>query len=287
MNIILMLLPAITWGVLPLAVAKVKGRPINQILGTAVGTLLVSSIVYVIMRPELSAASFFLAALAGAFWIIGQLGQYTGYSKIGVSRTMPISTGLQLIGTSLIGVLIFGEWSSTNARLLGAFGILLLIVGVVLTAVRDKGSAADQRKGNMISTLVMLVLTTLGYLVYNSIPSAMTDSGLAIFMPESVGMFVAVLLYIIFTRQLKVLREKASWQGLLAGIIFSVGAISYILSVRDNGVNTAFVVSQVSVVISTLGGILFLHEKKSQRELILTISGLILVVMGAILTTTI
>lgn len=284
MGIILMLLPALAWGILPLAVARVNGKPVNQIFGTAVGTLLVSFVVYVVLRPAISLPSFILAALAGGFWIIGQLGQYNAYRSIGVSQTMPISTGLQLIGTSLIGVLIFGEWASVNARIFGAVGIILLIVGIFLTAVHDHNGQTTNQK-SQTGTLIMLVLTTIGFLVYNAIPRALSASGLAIFLPESVGMVIAVLLYILFTRQPQVLHEKASWQSLLAGIIFSFAAITYILSVRDNGVNSAFVVSQLSVVLSTIGGMVVLHEKKSRRELFFTIIGLVLIVVGAITTT--
>ena len=281
MNIVLMLLPAIAWGVLPLAVTRIKGKPINQIFGTAIGTLIVSIVVFLIMKPSISIGSFILAALAGGFWIIGQLGQYNAYRSIGVSQTMPISTGLQLIGTAFIGVLIFGEWASINAKIFGVIGILLLIIGVSLTAKKDQKTSDN----NQTRTLIMLILTTIGFLIYNSIPRAMTSSGLAIFLPESIGMVVAVLLYIIFTRQPKVLEEKASWQSLLAGFIFSIAAITYILSVKDNGVNSAFVVSQLSVVISTIGGMVFLHESKTKHELLLTIIGLILIVIGAVVTT--
>ncbi len=276
-----MLLPAIAWGILPLAVAKINGKPINQIFGTALGTLIVSIGVFIVLKPSISVVSFIMAALAGGFWIIGQLGQYNAYKEIGVSQTMPISTGLQLIGTSLIGVLLFGEWASVNAKIFGAIGIILLIIGVALTGKKDQKSS---NSGNT-KTMIMLILTTIGFLVYNSIPKAMTSSGLAIFLPESVGMVIAVLLYIIFTRQPRVLREKASWQSLLAGFIFSVASITYILSVHDNGVNSAFVVSQLSVVLSTIGGMVFLHEKKSHHELLLTIIGLVLIVGGAIITT--
>lgn len=286
MSLLMMLLPAIAWGILPLAVAKVNGRPVNQIFGTALGTLLMSVIVYFILRPQISVSNFVLAALAGAFWIIGQLGQYNAYRAIGVSQTMPISTGLQLIGTSLIGVLLFGEWGAVNAKILGVVGIVLLIIGIFMTAIHDHGVQIDRQK-SQTSTLIMLILTTIGFLVYNSIPKAMVASGLAIFLPESVGMVLAVLIYIVFTRQPQVLREKASWQSLLAGIIFSFAAITYILSVHDNGVNTAFVVSQLSVVISTVGGMVFLHERKSRRELRFTVIGLVLIVVGAIITTVI
>lgn len=284
MNIVYMFIPAIAWGILPLAVAKVKGKPINQILGTTVGTLIVGIIALPFIKMNIDVKTFWLAALAGAFWVVGQLGQYTGYAKVGVSETMPISTGLQLIGTSLVGVVIFGEWASTNAKIWGFIGIALLIIGAILTSVSDKGTSEGNEK-NQVGTIIMLVCTTIGFIIYNSIPKAMSASGLAIFFPESVGMVLAVLIYLVFTKQLGELKAKSSWQSLIAGFIFAIAAIGYILSVKDNGVNTAFVVSQLSVVISTLGGMLFLHEKKTKKGYIFTISGLIIILIGAILTT--
>lgn len=284
MNIIYMLIPALAWGILPLTVAKIDGQPINQILGTIVGTLIVGIITLPFIKPNFDLKTFLLAALAGAVWVIGQLGQYTGYAKIGVSETMPISTGLQLIGTSLVGVVIFGEWNTTNAKVWGFIGIALLIVGAILTSFSDKGTSEGSEK-NQYGTIIMLICTTLGFIVYNSIPKAMSESGLAIFFPESVGMVIAVLVYLLFTKDLKQLKAKSSWQSLIAGFIFSIAAISYIMSVKDNGVNTAFVVSQLSVVISTVGGVLFLHERKSKKGYLFTVCGLILILVGAILTT--
>ncbi len=79
--------------------------------------------------------------VAGASWVVGQCGQYYSYAKVGVSETMPISTGLQLIGVPLVGVLIFGEWASTQAKLFGFLGILALIIGVAFTSLTDKGTA--------------------------------------------------------------------------------------------------------------------------------------------------
>ena len=266
-------------------IARIGGRPVNQIFGTAIGTLIASTIVFLILRPAITLNSALLAAVAGMFWIIGQLGQYTGYRNIGVSKTMPISTGLQLIGTSLIGVLMFGEWPETMAKIGGALGIVLLIVGVILTSIQDHAEAG--RPQNSLGTIVMLVFTTLGYLVYNTIPRALDDSGLAIFLPESLGMILAVLVYLVVTRQGSVLKERTSWQNVLGGLVFSVAAVTYILAVHDNGVNAAFVVSQLSVVISTLGGMIFLHETKTRREMAYTSIGLILIVVGAIVTTVI
>ena len=58
MYILFSLLPALFWGLLPLAVAKVGGRPIQQIIGTTVGTFLVASLVFLVQRPEIGQSIF-------------------------------------------------------------------------------------------------------------------------------------------------------------------------------------------------------------------------------------
>ncbi|MGA3272020.1 GRP family sugar transporter [Lactiplantibacillus pentosus] len=282
MNIVWMLLPAIAWGVLPLIVSQLGGRPINQIFGTAVGTLIASIVVQLIVHPAINVTSIIMAMIAGAFWIIGQLGQYTGYANVGVSKTMPISTGLQLVGTSLVGAFLFGEWGTTFAKLVGGLGVLLLVVGVIMTSIQDRQEAAG---GNQRRTIVMLIVTTIGFIVFNAIPKALSASGIAIFLPESVGMIVAVVVYMLVSSQGRIVAERASWLNIIGGLVFSVASLTYIVSVSQNGVNTAFVVSQLSVVLSTLGGMAFLHERKSRRELALTLSGLVLIVIGAVVTT--
>lgn len=216
--------------------------------------------------------------------IVGQLGQYTSYANIGVSKTMPISTGLQLVGTALVGVVIFGEWPTLMDKVIGSLGILILILGSVMTSTHDHQD--DGEANNQQRTITMLILTTLGFVIFNAIPKALSASGVAIFLPESIGMSLAVLLFLTLKRNFKqVVKEKSSWRNLMGGFIFSIASLAYILSVNDNGVNTAFVVSQLSVVISTIGGLLVLKEYKSHRELLFTVAGLILVITGAIVTT--
>lgn len=284
MTVFWLLLPVLAWGILPVVVSKLGGEPVNQIFGTALGTLIVSLVVEVVLRPTINRVSFIWAMLAGVFWIVGQLGQYTSYANIGVSKTMPISTGLQLVGTALVGVVIFGEWPTLMDKVIGSLGILILILGSVMTSTHDHQD--DGKANNQQRTITMLILTTLGFVIFNAIPKALSASGVAIFLPESIGMSLAVLLFLTLKRNFKqVVKEKSSWRNLMGGFIFSIASLAYILSVNDNGVNTAFVVSQLSVVISTIGGLLVLKEYKSHRELLFTVAGLILVITGAIVTT--
>ena len=284
MNYLFLFIPAIGWGLMPLFVAGVKKSNIyHQIVGSVLGAFLFGVVVTLIKRPAFNMTSFLLAMVAGAAWVVGQCGQYYSYSKIGVSETMPLSTGLQLIGVPLVGVLIFGEWASTQAKLFGFLGILALVVGVAFTSLTDKGTA-EGNKQNQTSTMIILALTTLGYITSSSIPKALKGDGVMIFLGQTIGMMIATFIYLVATKQLKVLKEKESYQVIPAGVIFAIAALSYIISVQMNGVNLAFVMSQLCVVISTLGGIVFLHEQKTKKGYIYTAIGLVLILAGAVLT---
>lgn len=280
MNIIIALIPALGWGLNPLLISKLGGKPVNQTLGTGIGALIVGLIVQLAVRPTVDAQTFWLSALSGAFWVLGQIGQYTAYSRMGVSTTMPISTGLQLVGTSVIGVLMFGEWAGDGAKIVGFAAIVLMIIGVALTAVTD---SPDGRNG-LMSGLIILVPTTIGYWVYSALPKAVSASGTAIFFPQMFGMFLAAVIYALVIGRGQAFKERTSWLNAFAGLIFGVSALAYIFSAKANGVATAYVITQVSVVISTLGGLLVLHETKSSRELRLTIIGLVLIVAGSVMT---
>ena len=61
----------------------------TRILGTVLGAFIFGAAVTLIKRPSFNATTFILAMLAGAAWVIGQVGQYYSYSKVGVSETMP------------------------------------------------------------------------------------------------------------------------------------------------------------------------------------------------------
>ena len=76
MNLLIALLPALLWGVLPLAISKVGGRPIHQIIGTTTGTLLVAIVVYLIVQPDITTANFWWCFLSGAMWAGAQMLQY-------------------------------------------------------------------------------------------------------------------------------------------------------------------------------------------------------------------
>lgn len=116
MNLLIGLLPALFWGILPLCVARIGGRPTQQIMGTTLGTLAVAVLFWLVMQPETDGRTLLMGFLSGAFWAFGQMNQYRAYTQIGVSQALPIYTGMQLVGTSLMGVAVFANGAARRRK---------------------------------------------------------------------------------------------------------------------------------------------------------------------------
>lgn len=282
MGVLLALIPAIGWGIQPLIASKVGGTPANQIFGTGFGAAVIGVIIYS-MYGSVSGINFWISFGAGFLWSLGQVGQYIGFTQIGVTKTMPISTGLQIVGTSLIGVIIFGEWGGVTAKLVGLLAIILVVVGVTFTAITDKKDGKSA-KGSISKGLSVLVPTTIGYWAYGALPKAVDASGIHLFFPEMLGIFVGALIYNLVTTKGKSLSQKESWMNGLIGIDFGISSLAYIFAAQSAGVATAFVITQLNVVVATLGGLFILHESKTPRELKFTYAGLLLIVIGSVTT---
>ena len=135
--------------------------------------------------------------------------------------------------------------------------------------------------------VLFLLATTIGFWIYSSFPKLISKdinpgvSGLDYLLPEMVGVLVGTTIYVLATHSGRVYRQRATRHNALAGIEFSIGTL---FSVKHNGVTDAFIYSQLSSILSTFGGILFLHEHKTHREMIYITIGLVLIVGGSIMT---
>ena len=77
--------------------------------------------------------------------------------------------------------------------------------------------------------------------------------------------------------------NRKTVQNLLGGFIFAAAALAYLLSAYRNGIATGFTLSQMNVVLATLGSIYILGEKKTRKEMRHVLTGLALVVAGGIM----
>ncbi|WP_125767955.1 ribose/proton symporter RbsU [Companilactobacillus furfuricola] len=291
-NILIGLLPMIGWGVFPVLTGYFGGKPVNQIIGATYGTLLGAIVVALFTQtPLLSGKEFLFTFLSGAAWSFGQIFVFYAFTEMGVSRTMPISTGFQLIGASLWGVFVLGEWSTGMAKAIGFFAIFLIIIGVYLTTyTENKNQTSTGTNGSKALKGVGLVLIAeVGYLAYSAFPQAVEVSGFEAFLPQGLGMAVVATIFAFATksnRSSKPYRTKSSYTNIISGLFFALAALSYLISARPevNGLATGFTLSQMNVILATLGGIYVLHEKKTSKEMVAVLSGLALVVIAGIIT---
>lgn len=75
MDIFLAILPAIFWGSIVLFNVKLGGGPYSQTLGTTLGALIFSIVVYIFMKPVLTPTVIGVGIVSGLFWALGQANQ--------------------------------------------------------------------------------------------------------------------------------------------------------------------------------------------------------------------
>lgn len=283
MNILIALLPAIGWGCMPLITGKVGGSPVNQMFGIGAGASIIGLIAYFITGQNTTPAAFWFSFVCGALWCIGQIGQFISFKRIGVSNTIPLSTCFQLVGSSVLGVLLLGQWATPKAKLIGFGALILVVIGSLLTSKKDQASDGKMSAKDIL----FLLCTTAGYWVYSLFPNMPAVAGQpseAIFLPETLGILFGSVLYCIFSGNIKAFKQKEQYLNILGGLSWGIAALAYVFSAKDNGVNMAFIFSQLNVIIGTFGGIWILKEHKTKKEMTFTIAGILLMIAGAILT---
>lgn len=283
MAYLIALIPALGWGFMPLITGKVGGSEANQIFGIGAGASLVGLIAFLIIHPQVSMKAFLFSLLCGALWSTAQVGQFVSFKRIGVSNTVPLSTVFQLVGNSIIGVVIFGEWHSARALTIGFIALAIVIIGAMMTSFTDRSSGQNVTSKDVL----FLLVTTIGYWIYSSFPKmpilAHEDS-VGIFLPEVLGILLGAIIYDLASGNAKAFTQKEQYTNILAGISWGIAAFAYIFAARMIGVTVAFVFTQLNVIIATFGGILVLHEHKSPRESKFTFWGIVLIVIGSIAT---
>ena len=270
------LIPALTWGSLVLVSEKLGGNSYNQTLGITIGSLLFAIVMSFINPPEWSTLIWIVGIISGIGWAFGQLFQFNSVKEMGVSKTVPISTGLQILGNTVFAVVVFKEWNTTTTIILGVIAIIFLIAGVLLTSY---GDSKGKNEGSMKKGIVYLIISTAGFVTYVIVVRWFDIDGWSAILPQAIGMFIAAFLLSIKHKPF----NKYAGRNILTGIMWATGNIGLLLANPKVGVAIAFSFSQMGIVISTLGGIFLLGEKKSKKQMMFVIIGCVLVIAGGVM----
>ncbi|MDN4527480.1 GRP family sugar transporter [Fictibacillus fluitans] len=277
MGILLAVVTAVCWGSIVLVSQKLGGDSYSQTLGMTLGALVFSVITFFIVSPDINTFVLTIGVISGALWVVGQRFQFASVDHLGVSKAVPLSTGMQLFGTTLFGVLVFHEWKTKTEIIIGIIAIVVIILGAVFTSIKDKSN--ENGGGSTKKGLLILLLSTAGYVGYVVIVNWFKIGGWEAILPQAVGMFVGGLLLTFTGKPF----NKFALRNIVTGLIWSAGNITLLLSLPKIGVATSFSLSQTGIIISTLGGIFILKEKKSKRQVIFVIAGCLLIIAGGVM----
>lgn len=230
----------------------------------------------------------FFSILSGVGWACAQIITFKCFTMIGSSRAMPVTTAFQLLGTSLWGVFFLGNWPGATAKLLGAFALVLIMIGAKMTVWSETESA--ESAGIMKKAVLLLAVGEIGYWAYSAAPQATAIDGMHAFLPQAIGMVIVAVIYsavvTIKGGETSPFIEAVSYKQIFSGFFFAFAALTYLISAQPdmNGLATGFILSQTSVVLATLTGIWFLGQKKTAKEMTVTIIGLVLILAAATIT---
>ena len=280
--------PLIGWGIYPTIASKFGGKPVNQILGSTIGTL-----IFAIVYNQLEHLGFpqvkdlLLAILSGIGWAVAQVITFYSFTLIGSSRAMPVTTAFQLLGASLWGVVALGDWPTMVDKVVGFVALAVIILGAWMTVWSEHKTKEDS---NLLrKAVIVLLIGEIGYWAYSAAPQAASINGKQAFLPQAIGMVIVGVIYGIITlvrKQGNPFAQKVTYKQIISGFFFAFAALTYLISAQPNmnGLATGFILSQTSVVLATLTGIWFLGQKKTHREMAVTVGGLILIIAAAAIT---
>ena len=281
--------PLLGWGLYPTIASKIGGKPVNQILGSTLGTLIFAIIFSVSQGISLATGTdLLLGILSGIGWASAQIITFYCFGLIGSSKAMPVTTAFQLLGASLWGVIALGNWPGVSAKVFGGLALILIIVGASLTVWTEEKS--DENTSVLKKAVIMLAIGEIGYWGYSAAPQATSLTGQEAFLPQAIGMVLVAVIYSLVlsvkTKEKSAFVEVVSYKHIFSGFFFAFAALTYLISAQPdmNGLATGFILSQTSVVLATLTGIWFLGQKRTKKEMTMTLIGLALIIIAATVT---
>lgn len=283
MGFLVGLLPALFWGVNPVFVNKIGGKPINQQLGTAFGCGITALVIYFVMQPTFTTTVVIGCIISGLAWSVGQLCQYTAYTILGTSKAFALSISFEMLLNAIVGVLVFHEWTTTNQIMLGVAAIACVVIGGNLTSFTSEKTEAS--KEQLKKGVITLLIGAAGYCTWNYALRVVGADGIEATCPQAIGMVLGSLVLGLFVGKDTKKFSKTTAKLVIPGLVYSGANATLVLSNILNGVAIGYTMAQFCLVVEMILGFVILKEHKNQTsaELKHAIGGAVLITAGCIM----
>ncbi len=121
-----------------------------------------------------------------------------------------------------------------------------------------------------------LVVSTLGFCGQAVLVRASELDGKYLMLPQAFGWLLGGIVFALRKDSF----SKATFRNMLTGFSFGIGNLFFLISVTNLGLAISFPLSQTGAVISTLGPVFLLGEKKTKKELVFAVLGCVLIITG-------
>jgi len=235
---------------------------------------------------ELSAGVFWPTVLGGMIWAVGGWCAFTGTNNLGIAKAFGIWAPLNIVVSLIWGAVLFHEFINIGGGtiLLLLIAIVTILAGILLIIFAKGAGDSSQTRGD--SQLGIAGAIGAGIL-WGSYFIPVKYSGVSPWagaLPLAIGMTVGGVILALFSR--------GSWKLTLpgdyartgwTGALWSLGNYGMLLLVDVIGAGKGFTIAQISLVVSALIGIYWLHEPTpGTRVANWTLLGCVLATIGGI-----
>lgn len=274
MRNLLLIMPALCFGSLFIVIGLIKIDSKRAILSTASGAIIVASV----FHKRMDRYSLIIGVFCGITWGIGFLYQLKVFQKLGASIAVPLTNGLQLLFAAILSLTIFNE-------IIGLYNIsklviymLILILGIILVSKRE--NEVNVVRENNIRVYLDAIISSIAFIVFMSTNKFFNLSPYALFFPQTIGMFLASLF--INRQNIKNVIDMKFILAMLTGLIWFMGNYSVLLSIENFGFGIAIAMLQLNIAVSGILALIVLREKKTKKELIYLMFGIIAITFAGI-----
>jgi glucose uptake protein len=235
---------------------------------------------------EVTPGMFWLTVLGGIIWALGGWCAFTATNKLGIAKAFGIWAPLNIVVSLLWGAALFHEFLNISAGSVALLVIAILtILAGVLLIIFAKGT------GDPVGSSGALQLGIGGAIgagvFWGSYFIPLKYSGVSPWagaLPLAIGMAVGGVLLALFSRGSWKLNGLGDYgRAGLTAALWSLGNYGALLLVDAIGAGKGFTIAQISVVVSALIGIYWLHEPPpGTRVANRTLVGCVLAMIGGI-----
>lgn len=300
MDYIIALIPALAWGLIGIIAAKMGGDSSKKTLGSMVGFILFATVIYITRRPTITIQIAIVGAISGSMLAMANFGQFDGMDEIGVSRTVPLVAAGQLTMNTLVAAILFKEWINLKQWVIGLIALAIIILGSKMTSfqedTKNNSNTSLYTKKGLTGIAICIVAGSL----YSIVPKAYqyfytgiipADYIYGLMLPQAIGGFLSAnIIYMIREKKnpISEYKSKYLWKNSLTGLSWSIGNLFLLISSTGRlGLATAFTLSQLNLVVGGIAGTVILKEDKTKIEMKYFLLGILLVIIGAVMTSSV